>query len=246
MGPVRASHGPAELAQLAAALVADGFPAMKVRIGRDWRAGIAGLEAVRSAVGETLELLVDCNQAWHMPWDIESLWELDQALEVARELHSLGVSWMEEPLDRADHTGMQALREKANVRIAGGEMARELHDLRDLVVESCLDVLQPDAALTGGPVGLMAIAALAHQHDIALTPHTWGDGIGLMANAQLHAATGGDVYLEYPYDPPTWTPARRDCVLAEPIAADRGWLTLPSAPGLGLILDEDRLAATRF
>ena len=156
MGPVRASHGPAELAQLAAALVADGFPAMKVRIGRDWRAGIAGLEAVRSAVGETLELLVDCNQAWHMPWDTESLWELDQALEVARELHSLGVSWMEEPLDRADRTGMQALREKANVRTAGGEMARELHDLRDLVVEGCLDVLQPDAALTGAPAGLMA------------------------------------------------------------------------------------------
>ena len=92
----------------------------------------------------------------------------------------------------------------------------------------------------------MAIAALAHQHDIAFTPHTWGDGIGLMANAQLHSATGGDFYLEYPYDPPMWTPARRDCVLAEPIAADRGWLTLPSVPGLGLILGEDRLAATRF
>ena len=241
-----ASHGPAQLADLAAAVVAAGFPALKVRIGRDWRAGIAGLEAVRSAVGDALDLLVDCNQAWRLPWDTEAAWDLDQALEVARELEPLGVAWMEEPLERADRAGMQALRQNTRVRIAGGEMAREFHDLRDLVVEGCLDVVQPDAALSGGPVGSIAIAALAHAHDVAFTPHTWGDGIGLMANAQLHAATGGDLYLEYPYDPPTWTPARRDFVLAEPIVAAGGWLSLPSAPGLGITLDTDRLAAIRL
>ena len=49
----------------------------------------------------------------------------------------------------------------------------------------------------------------------------------------------------YPFDPPEWTPARRDFPLARPIEADEGWLVLSDEPGLGIELDEERLAATR-
>ena len=52
---------------------------------------------------------------------------------MARELERLGVYWMEEPLHRADRDGMRALREATDVRIAGGEMTRQLHELRDLI-----------------------------------------------------------------------------------------------------------------
>ena len=78
------------------------------------------------------------------------------------------------------------------------------------------------------------------------TPHTWGNGIGLAANLHLVAGTGGAPYLEYPWDPPEWTPARRDFMLQRPIEPDpSGDLVLGDAPGLGIELDEDRLAATR-
>lgn len=66
-----------------------------------------------------------------------------------------------------------------------------------------------------------------------------------MANAQLVGGIGGCPYLEFPYDPAGWTTDRRDFALRQPIAIDRdGWLTLPDEPGLGIELDEDRLAAT--
>ena len=102
--------------------------------------------------------MVDCNQGWRMPWDAYPPWTLKDALPVARELERLGVYWMEEPLHRADREGMRRLREMVDIRIAGGEMTRELYEFRDLIRDGCLDVLQPDAALVGGITGLRRIA----------------------------------------------------------------------------------------
>ena len=113
-----------------------------------------------------LELLVDCNQGWRLPWDTEPAWNLKDALAVARELERLNVYWMEEPLHRADHAGMRALRAATDVRIAAGEMTRQLHELRDLIDGQCVDVLQPDAALVGGITGLQA-----HRPGGAGAPH---------------------------------------------------------------------------
>lgn len=69
----------------------------------------------------------------------------------------------------------------------------------------------------------------------------------LLANAHLTAGTGGAPYLEFPFDPPDWVPARRDFYLAERIETDAdGWLVLPERPGLGAVLDEDVLRETRI
>ena len=77
------------------------------------------------------------------------------------------------------------------------------------------------------------------------TPHTWGNGIGLLANAHLTAGTVGAPFLEFPFDPPEWTTARRDFPLVGTVEVDGdGWLHLGDRPGLGLELDEDVLART--
>jgi len=237
---------PAALAAQAARYVAQGFGAMKIRFQRgDWRQDIRALEAVRGRIGERLELLVDCNQGWRMPWDTQAPWSLKDALAVARELERLDVFWMEEPLHRADHAGMKALRGSTEVRIAGGEMTRQLHELRDLITSGSVDVVQPDAALVGGITGLRRIAAMAQEHQLVFTPHTWTNGMGLTANAHLVAGLADAPFLEYAYDPPEWTLERRDFMMAEPLVADaEGWLHLSNAPGMGYALDERALAST--
>jgi L-alanine-DL-glutamate epimerase-like enolase superfamily enzyme len=241
-------RGPKELADAAERYIAEGFPALKIRLNRgDWRAGVEALYAVRARVGDRLELMVDCNQGWRMPWDTEPPWTFDQALPVARELESLGVYWMEEPLHRADVDGMRRLRDATSVRIAGGEMTRDPAALRGLITAGALDVLQPDAALVEGITGLSRIARLAEAHGVAFTPHTWTNGAGVMANLHLTAGVADAAFLEFPYDPPEWSLDRRDFILAEPLRPDgEGWLNLTDAPGLGYDLDEDRLAATRL
>ncbi|MGE0714405.1 MAG: mandelate racemase/muconate lactonizing enzyme family protein [Alphaproteobacteria bacterium] len=239
---------PDRLADAAEAYIARGFRALKIRFHRgDWRHDIAALEAVRARVGNRLDLMVDCNQGWRMPWDTAAPWTLKDAVPVARELDRLGVYWMEEPLHRGDREGMRRLRDVTDLRIAAGEMTRELYELRDLVVGGCVDVVQPDAALVGGITGLRRIAIMASEHGIAFTPHTWTNGMGVMANAHLAAGVTDCPWLEFPYDPPEWGLDRRDYPMAEPLDVDPdGWIVLPDAPGLGYALDEERLARTRI
>ncbi|MBS0373060.1 MAG: mandelate racemase/muconate lactonizing enzyme family protein [Proteobacteria bacterium] len=238
---------PGAMAECAERMLAAGFPALKIRFHRgDWRDDIRALEAVRARVGTRLELMVDCNQGWRMPWDTAAPWSLKDALGVARELERLGVYWMEEPLYRGDRAGMRALREAVDVRIAGGEMTRQLHEFRDLIVEGCLDVIQPDAALVGGITGLRRVALMAQEHQLVFTPHTWTNGMGVTANAHLVGGLADAPWLEYPYDPPEWGLDRRDFMMAEPLAVDaHGWIDLGDAPGLGYALDEAMLAKTR-
>ena len=238
---------PGAMAEAAERYVAAGFGAMKIRFRRgDWRDDIRALEAVRARVGYRFELMVDCNQGWRMPWDVEAAWTLDDALPVARVLERLGVFWMEEPLHRADYDGMRALRESTSVQIAGGEMAREEHDLRELIDRDCLDVIQPDVALAGGITGVKRIAEHAQAEGVVFTPHTWTNGMGVVANAHLAAALGASPFLEFPYDPPQWSLERRDFPMTAPFAAGPdGWLELTDAPGMGYEIDAARLEATR-
>jgi L-alanine-DL-glutamate epimerase-like enolase superfamily enzyme len=240
-------RGSAELAALAEQVVARGFKAMKIRFRRgEWRADIEALQAVRARIGTKLELMVDCNQGWRFPWDTMSAWTLKDAIAVGRELERLGVYWMEEPLHRADREGMKALRHALDMRIAGGELDREMSELRDLIAEGCVDVLQPDVVSVGGITGLAKIAAMANEHALTFTPHSWGNGIGLLANAHLAAGTSDGSYFEFPWDPPEWTIARRDFMLRRPVDVDaEGHLVLSDAPGLGIELDEEVLARTR-
>ena len=240
-------RSPEQLAALAERVIAKGFKAMKIRFRRgDWRADIAALEAVRARVGNRLELMVDCNQGWRFPWDTMSAWTFKDALVIGRELERLGVHWMEEPLDRADREGMKQLRAALDLRIAGGELNREMSELRDLVREGCLDVLQPDVVSIGGITGLAKVAAMCAEHNVTFTPHTWGNGIGLLANAHLVGGTSDGSYLEFPWDPPEWGIERRDFMLRRPVDVDAdGDLVLSDAPGLGFELDEEMLARTR-
>ncbi|MEI9987721.1 MAG: enolase C-terminal domain-like protein [Aliidongia sp.] len=191
--------------------------------------------------------MVDCNQGWRLPWDTATPWTFKDALTVARALEPLGIYWMEEPLHRADRAGMKALRAATPIRIAGGEMTRELHEFRDLIADGCVDVLQPDVALVGGITGLRRVATMAQEHNLTFTPHTWTNGMGVTANAHLVAGMVDTPFLEFPYDPPEWGLDRRDYMMAEPLSVDRdGSITLSTAPGMGYALDEAVLTKTRI
>lgn len=244
-------HRPvAEMVNVARRAIDRGYGALKVRFGRaSIDDDIAVVRAIRDAVGGALELMVDCNQGWRMPWDAAEPWPLDQAIAVAERLAAERVYWMEEPLHRGDYDGYAALRRTADIRIAGGEMTREPYEFRELLRRECLDVFQPDCVCSGGITGLAALSRDVRAAGKTFTPHTWGNGIGLMANMQLVAGTiaegAGATWIEYPWDPPEWTASRRDYMLASTIEPDGdGMLYLPDAPGLGIELDEVMLART--
>jgi L-alanine-DL-glutamate epimerase-like enolase superfamily enzyme len=247
--PAYASLGelrpPAQRAEDAHALIAAGFRAVKVRIARDRIAeGIAVVGAIRDAVGDGLAIMVDLNQWWRMAGDIAPGLGPQDARRVIAALRELDVTWVEEPLAGVDLDGMRMLRHETGVRIAGGEMARTFDELRIALEHDALDVVQPDVVLALGISGTRTIADLALRRNRWFTPHTWTNGIGLLANLHVCCGVGGGPFLELPYDPPGWTPARRDFMLAEPVGIDvDGCIRVPDLPGLGIVLDEERVAA---
>ncbi|MEF8833481.1 MAG: mandelate racemase/muconate lactonizing enzyme family protein [Halofilum sp. (in: g-proteobacteria)] len=237
---------PADMAALARRVHEEGIPALKIRFGRaSLDEDFAVLARIRAEVGDGLELMVDCNQGWRMPWDTQPTWDYAQAIEVARELERYGVYWMEEPLHRGDYAGMARLRADTELRIAGGEMTRELHEFHTLLERECLDVYQPDAVCSLGLTRLKALAETVVASGCEFTPHTWGNGIGLLANAHLTGGSVGASFIELPYDPPEWSPERRDFPLAEALYPDAsGRLNLGDEPGLGIHLNEALLERT--
>jgi L-alanine-DL-glutamate epimerase-like enolase superfamily enzyme len=237
---------PEERAERAQIIVERGFKALKIRFHRkDPWDDVRVVESVRQVVGDELEIMVDANQGWKMPWDTESPWDIEQACQVARALEELGVFWLEEPLPHYDFKGMAKLREKVGIRLAGGEMNRRWHDYREMNRLGCLDVYQPDVVLAGGITMVKKIAERVQTAGAWFSPHTWTNGIGLSANMHLACAISQCPYLEFPFDPPAWTTARRDYMLRSEdrlMIDDEGYLHVPEKPGLGLELDEEMLS----
>jgi L-alanine-DL-glutamate epimerase-like enolase superfamily enzyme len=243
--PAYASTGslaaPAQRAESALCLHEEGFGALKVRVeAARLEEGLAAVAAVRDAVGTDMEIAVDVNQGWRMPGDVSPALGEQAVHRVAEALRDLDVLWLEEPLPGEDVAGLARLRAGAGVRVAGGEMARTPALLDAYLAADALDVYQPDAVLAVGITRSVELARRVLERGHWFTPHTWTNGIGLLANLHLTAGVGGGPFLELPYDPPGWTPERRDFMLTEPLrpAAD-GTLAVPNRPGLGIELDED-------
>lgn len=234
---------PAERAESAMALREEGFTALKVRIDRTrLEDGIAAVTAVREAVGDSMEIMVDLNQGWRMAGDDSLALDRETVRATAERLRDLDVFWLEEPLPREDVNGYAELRQEVGIRLAGGEMAETTAELEAFEAADALDVYQPDAVLAVGLSRALELGRRVISRDKWFTPHTWTNGIGLLANLHVTVAAGGGPYIEFPYDPPGWTPERRDFMLAEPIRVDAdGCVTVPNRPGLGIELADASL-----
>lgn len=229
------------------ALRDEGVRAVKIRFHHDdWHEDLEVVQAVRAAVGRSLEIMVDANQGWRMPGDLRRRWDVAEAARCARALAGLDVYWLEEPLRTDDVDGYRALRRRTDLRLAAGEMVRQTHEARDLLVRGEVDVVQTDVVLSGGISGCRRVAALADLCGRSWSPHTWSNGLGLVANLHAACALSGVPWVEVPLDPPAWSPARRDWLLPAPLAiAADGSLAPPPGPGLGVAPDFDALERWR-
>ena len=216
--------------KLAAARLADGYRAFKLKIGFGAERDTANLKALRAVVGD-LPLMTDANQAW----------DLATAIDMASRLDTFGLGWLEEPM-RADRpwSDWQALARATRIPLAGGENLMG-HDTFDAALASgALGVLQPDMAKWGGFSACLPVAKRILAAGRRYCPHYLGGGIGLAASAHLLAAAGGDGLLEVDANA---NPLRT--LACGPIAEVKdGHATLGDAPGLGF--DFDPAAFARY
>ncbi len=235
---------PQGFARNAAAAVAEGFKMVKCAPfdGMDrqrlqqpeqqarLRLGLDCIAAIRDAVGDRVNVLVDCHSRFDVP----------VALEVARELRSLGVSWFEEPVPTADLGALARLRPLiSDMELIGGETLFGLAGFQPYLDAKVWDVVMPDVKHCGGIAAAVAIAQAATARGVAVAPHNPSGPVATAASAHVAAALPSFRILEYAWGEVGW---RADLVTpAERI--EHGELILPTGPGLGVTLDEATLAA---
>ncbi len=228
VSPVRAYNSnalwlmePAAVAEQAIELVAEGsFHGLKLRLGRDEVAqDHAAIDAVRAAVGDDVELMIDYNQGL----------DLAQALERCHRLDNLGLAWIEEPVVYDNFDGYRRLAADLKTPLQIGENfygPRDLH--KALQVEAC-DLVMPDFMRIGGVTGWMRAAAVAAVWGVPVSTHLYPE-----VGAHVMRVTETAHWLEWQ----SWA----DPVLVEPYEVRDSKLVIPSRPGLGLDWNEDTVS----
>lgn len=234
---------PEQRAEDALRLLDRGYTAIKLRLKEDTIAkDIAHVAAVREAVGDRMEIMVDANQAQEpgTPGAENSpLWTYERALATARELANYNVAWLEEPLGRYQIGDLKKLTANTDVPIAGGENNVFLHEFKWLMDEDAYDVMQPDAMVCGGISVLRKVAAYAEAYNKPVNPHHGGNGFGVAGHLHLSASLANSEYLEVLQDPPALEPSEFQGLIAEPLVpGPDGFVPLPQGPGLGVELHE--------
>jgi L-alanine-DL-glutamate epimerase-like enolase superfamily enzyme len=225
---------PRQVIEEALGYVAQGYTAMKLRIGTEWSwNGVTvdmflGLmrelaQAVR-ATGKTFDLAVDGNQR---------LTEA-QAIPIAAELERLGFAWFEEPIPQADVDGYARIADSVDMPITGGEQFTTTDQFRTYFEKRAYDIVQPDMGWCGLSEG-MRIARYAERFGVRVMPHNWHNGLLTMANAHFVAALSHPMLCELCMiqGPLQWA-----IVKDKPLIRD-GDLFLPDQPGLGVEIEDE-------
>jgi D-galactarolactone cycloisomerase len=226
------------LREEAAGYAADGFRAMKLKIGFGVEHDIAMTRALRSEIGDGIALMVDANHAW----------DATAAIRYGRGVEALAIGWFEEPVPPEDLAGYREVRRALSIPVAGGEAEFTRFGFRPLLVDRGVDVLQPDICAAGGLSETLKIAHMANAFGVRCNPHVWGTGIAQAAALQLLAVLPDNPPGLYPEQPLLEFDLSehpiRQAVLQKPISQRGGRVAVPNGPGLGIEID--RSALDRF
>jgi L-alanine-DL-glutamate epimerase-like enolase superfamily enzyme len=203
-----------------------GFSAVKLH-ERD----VTVVRAARAEAGPDTRLMLDVNCAW----------SLGEAREKAAELADVRLAWLEEPLWPPENVdGLARLRAACAVPLAAGENVSTLLDFDRLTGAGAVDVVQPSPAKMGGVTELCKVFTVAAVRNVAVQPHTYYHGPGLLAAVHAAAALG---------PPGTMIEWRHSGLETRPYGAAfgprDGRVAVPAGPGLGLDPDPEVLRAYR-
>ena len=215
---------------------AQGFKALKMKIGFGIEMDMKRVARVREKLGPSISLMVDANQGYN----------IRTCLELMPFLEECAVKWLEEPLPWHSFAGYQELRKKIRMPIAGGESETTLQGYTEAIRNSVVDIIQPDLPLCGGITPAKKIAALANDFQVDFQPHIFGTILGMPAslhlldsipNYQSWCVFPRPMFLEWDTNPNEM--ARK--VLKNPIEITNGVVRVPEGVGLGVEVDEEAM-----
>jgi len=203
----------AALAEWGPKLVAQGFRAMKLRMGAEDSPAkeIERLRVVRDAVGPDIDLMVDINQGW----------DVNQSISIGRVLERLNLYWLEDPTHHLDYEGLARIAAALDTPLAAGEYVYGIPPFTHLIERRSIDIVMIDLLRAGGLTAFMKIAHLAEAHNLPVVSHLAPEILG-----HALAAIPNGLYLEHM----PWSFG----LFKEVPQVENGQFVLPQKPGLGL------------
>jgi galactonate dehydratase len=190
---------------------------------------IARVKAVRNAVGPKIDLMLD----------VSAELTTDAIIRLGRKVEEQDIMFLEEPVDPSDPEALKKVSEHVHIPIAVGERIYTRYGFRRILELHAADILQPDIGNTGGIMEAKKIAAMAEVYNMRIQPHNCASPVSTAAALQLDACIPNFFIQElYPYR----IPEHFQIVDHAPeLDVKNGFLPIPSRPGLGIELVEERV-----
>ena len=201
-----------------------GFSGVKMRVGvmdETVQESIKRVKAAREALPDHIKLMTDAHGTFSVP----------EAKQFCRGVADCNLYWFEEPISPDNRIGTAEVRSSTDIPIAAGESEYTAFDVRDMIAERALDVVQPDCAIIGGITEAMRVSQLAHTYQLELAPHCWGSAFSFMAGLSVAFASPSANVIEFSLG---GNPMMYDLVEENITVDSEGMLTAPDKPGLGL------------
>ena len=194
-----------------------GFRQMKMQCGAEALPAreVERVRVMREAVGDDVDLMCDINQ----------LWRVEQAIDIGRRVEDYHLFWLEDPTTHDDYAGLARIADALAMPVAAGEYVYGIAPFRQILEHRSVDIAMIDLLRVGGITQWMKVAGMAEAFNVAVVSH-------LIPEIHVHliAAVPNGLTVEYmPWSLRLWE---------ETPALERGMLTVPPRPGLGLAFDK--------
>ena len=197
---------------------------------KELRVAADRVRAVREAVGPDVDVLVEVHRRLSP----------SNAVRLAKMVEEYEPFWFEEPVWAENMTALAAATAQINIPTVTGEELYTKFEFREVFEQRAADIINPDVANVGGIKELTEIAAMAEAYFVAVAPHNYNSTtVALAATLQAAATMPNFIITEYfvnfePWGQEAATPA---------FEVEDSHIALPTAPGLGIDLDEAVLKA---
>jgi o-succinylbenzoate synthase len=216
---------PAKMAADAVKIKGQGYPAIKVKVGKGGKADIERIRAIRSAVGPDIPIRIDANQGWKVKEAIETL-------ECLKEYH---IQYCEEPIAREKFMKLKKVRKNSLIPIMADESCGDVHDAERLIDLKACDMMNIKLGKAGGIFKAMKIVRLAEAANMHLQVGAFMES-RLAMTAFAHFALCSPMIQHYDFD--TALMFREDPVTGGIQYDTNGTITVPDTIGLGASISE--------
>jgi len=230
------TESPEELSKTASEVVRRGYTALKFNPNppdyakkdpdQITKAAFQRVRAVRDAVGDDILVCLDYAGTEFSPAN---------AIKMAKVLEPLNPFFLEEPVLWENIQATAEVKANTIIPIATGERLQTIYGFKELIETRAVDIIQPDPILCGGILETIKIAAMAEVNYITVAPHNPFGPVETAVSVNIDSSIPNFLIQEYKPDD---KPPRRDMIV-EPLKFNRGYIELPTRPGIGVELNED-------